>query len=55
MIIIPFKIYLKSFPIQNLFHFCKFSLSLHECRKSLFNVAQLERHAPNQADDNPRN
>ena len=28
MIIIPFKIYLKSFPIQNLFHFFKFSLSL---------------------------
>ena len=55
MIIIPFKIYLKSFPIQKLFHFFEFSLSLHECRKSLFNVAQLERHGPNQADDNPRN
>ena len=35
-IIISFKVYLESFPIQKLFHFLSFpSLSLHKCRKSL--------------------
>ena len=35
LIFIPFKIYLESFPIQKLFIFLVFSLSLHKCRKSL--------------------
>ena len=62
LIIIPFKIYLQSFPIQKLFIFVNenengfHSINVEKVFQRLLfkNVAQLGNHGPNHADDNPR-